>query len=157
MASALPASSRAARAFWTADCSATTAGDGLREVSAARRALATATADVTSASSRSAALRTAAFWLAASLAAFCARSQAVERLAERQTVVALTDRRFGAGQRVDGSRELLGRVAVGAGRARSVDGALGLMEFLVGRIGARDGSDGHTGKQTRDDKARHRA
>ena len=31
-------------------------------------------------------------------------------------------------------------VAVGAGRARGVDGPLGLMEFLVGRVGASDGS-----------------
>ena len=75
MASALPASSRTARAFWSADCRATTAGEGVREVSAARRVLAMAAADVSSASSRSASLRTAAFWLAASLAAFCARSR----------------------------------------------------------------------------------
>ncbi len=157
MASALPASSRAARAFWTADCSATTAGDGLREVSAARRALATATADVTSASSRSAVAADCGLLAGGELGGVLRALPAVERLAERQPIVALTHRRFGAGQRIDGGRELLGGVAVGAGGARGVDGPLGLMEFLVGRIGAADGSGGHTGKQTRDDKARHRA
>ncbi len=72
---------------------------------------------------------------------------AFERLAEREAVVALPDGVLRALQRVDSRRVVLCGIAVGAGGAGGVDGALRLMKFLVWRIAASAGSE-TTGRQS---------
>jgi hypothetical protein len=141
----------AARAFCIAASSSTTSLGG-RGASGGNRAAAIATAEVTSASSRSASLRTAAFWLAASLAAACARS----RLSS-EAIVALRHGVFGALEGFDGGAVILGGVRVGAGRARGVDGALGLMQLLARRLAARCREQGRDDEEARGGGAWHRA
>ena len=60
----------------------------------------------------------------------------VERVVEREAIVALDDRVLRALERVLRGGELVAGVLVGAARAGRVDRALRLLHFLVGRIAA---------------------
>ena len=63
---------------------------------------------------------------------------AVERVIEREAIVALADGLLRVRERIDGALQLFGRVDGRARGSRGVDGALGLMQFLVRRFAARD-------------------
>src|SRR5207253_1723109 len=76
-------------------------------------------------------------FLGRSLSAFAG----VERVVECLAVVALIDGVVGALQGGLGGGELVARVLIGAGGARGVDRALGLLHFPVGGIAA--GRAGH--------------
>lgn len=62
----------------------------------------------------------------------------VERVAEREAVVARADGFFGSRERGAGRLELLAGVSVGAGSPGGVDRPLRLMHFFVGGFGAGD-------------------
>ena len=64
---------------------------------------------------------------------------AVQRIVQRQPVVALTDSVLRALERLDRGLVLLGGKTIGARGARGVDRPLGLIHFAGGRRGARDG------------------
>ena len=67
---------------------------------------------------------------------------AVERVVERQAVVALRDgRRCDRFERIHGRRELDAGVPIRAGGARGIDRALGLLHLSVGRLRARDSTE----------------
>ena len=87
---------------------------------------------------------------AAPRAAFWRLLAALERVVERQPVVADRDRFVGVFERVDRGGVLSCCVPVGAGRAGGVDRALGLIHFLVGRGPAREAKErcGDTRKRT---------
>ena len=73
---------------------------------------------------------------------------AVERLRQRQAIVPCGNGDVSLGQRVDGALQLVGGVLVRAGGFGSIDGALRLVHFLAGRLGAAGG------EQQRDDETR---
>ena len=70
------------------------------------------------------------------------------RVIERQPVVALSHGVVGVLERGGGGSELGGCVAIGAGSARGIDRALGLIHFLVGRRCARGGEHDEEARQT---------
>ncbi len=77
-----------------------------------------------------------ACWLAASFAARLRAIAAVERVVQRQAIVALRDRVLCALERLDGRLVLLCGVTIGSGGSRGVDRALGLIHFAARRRGA---------------------
>ena len=89
-----------------------------------------------SASARSASTRAAALLVGRLFGRGLRAFAAVERVIQRQAVVALVDGVVVL-QRVFGRGELLARVLIGAGGARGIDRALRLLHFFVGRIAAR--------------------
>lgn len=68
---------------------------------------------------------------------------AVDRVVEGEAIVALSDGVVGLLQQILRGRELVARIAIRAGGARRVDGALGLLHLPVGRFGAA----GHEGRE----------
>ena len=101
-------------------------------------------------------IRAAALPSAASLAAFCGALAAVERVVQRQPIVALLDGVVRVLQRLDGRGEFLGGVPIGAGGARRIDRVLRLLDFFVGRIAA-TGDETTRASSTSGDDARPRA
>ena len=71
---------------------------------------------------------------------------AVERIVQRQPIVALRDGVLRALQRLDGGVVLLGGVAIGARGSCGIDRALGLIHFPRWRRGATRGEKGRTEK-----------
>ena len=61
----------------------------------------------------------------------------VEREVERLAIVAIVGGLVRVLQRVDGGGELFACVLVAAGGARRIDGALGLLHLLLGRVATR--------------------
>ncbi len=79
---------------------------------------------------------------------------AVERVVQRQSIVALADGVVRVLQRLDGGLVLLGRIAIGACGARGVDRTLGLIHFARRRCGARDGRDEHEQSSAENERER---
>ena len=82
----------------------------------------------------------------------------VERVVEGQTIVALCDSIIGALERILRGREFIARELLGAGGARGVDRALGLLQLFVRRIAACRACQRHEeGQQARDNADRRHA
>lgn len=82
---------------------------------------------------------------------------AVERLAEREAIVALCDGLFGTFQSLDGGTVVFGGIRVRAGGSRRIDGALRLMQFPARRFAAGRDEEGDGKAQAGGGTARHRA